>query len=492
MFLAEMDETDVNIKPLLDQLAESCEKTTIQFRTQEEPDSLNVRVELRDLPPADHFFAPMMQLSNMVEEAKEKAWTKQRETGIPASVRQANQSVVIDGRAEDLWSDARQYEISNVIYSKPSSKDDFSGNFKAMWDKANLYLLVDVADDQLRNDSGSNEWWLDDCIEVFVDADNSKSRDYGDNDYVYYFEWDGANPSMGESKHNQKRDVEFAIARTQEGYQAEIKLPWSTLGTEPSTGTKIGLDVHINDDDDGGERESKLTWHGKEDDAWENPRALGTAELAGLVGWWKFDGNANDSSASANHGIEKGDPSYVSGKFGRAISFDGNGDRIEVPATVAGDPELYPAHAASVSAWIRTTMRADDAYHSIIRHEFHLTPLQTHPEGAWVAVFADESRTRSLRMAHFDWSKINDGRWHHYVATYNNGTCEVWIDGAKEMYDNLGSFSLWTGDNQPWVFGGRERGQEGGEYYTGQLDDVRLYNYTISDDEIGALYNEGK
>jgi hypothetical protein len=95
-------------------------------------------------------------------------------------------------------------------------------------------------------------------------------------------------------------------------------------------------------------------------------------------------------------------------------------------------------------------------------------------------------------MKSFDWSKLNDGRWHHYVATYNNGVCEVWIDGAKEASDNRGAYSLWIGDNQPWVFGGKEGGEDGGEYYTGQLDDVRLYNYALSDDEIAALHDEGK
>ncbi|HCO94121.1 MAG TPA: hypothetical protein DIU00_09250 [Phycisphaerales bacterium] len=485
-----LDDSDSNVSELLDQLADGCEKTTVQLRTYEGQNNLNVRAEISDLPPLNQLFGPIMQLSQVVTEARIKALVELKQSQVSVGFRKVSRPVVIDGRADDLWSESRRYKIGNEIYSPPSNDEDFSASYKAMWDEKNLYILVDVTDDILKNDS--DEFWLDDCVEVFVDADNSKSSSYGSNDYQYFFEWADANPGLGESRQGRTSGVEFATVQTDSGYRMEIKLPWSTLGVEPSAGTKVGLDVHVNDDDDGGDRDTKITWRGKEDNAWQTTEVLGTAELAGLVGWWKFDGNAKDSSGNANDGAENGNPTYVAGKFGRAVSFDGDGDRIEVPATVADNPELYPAQAASASAWVKTTMPADDTYHSVIRHEYHFTPLQAHPEGGWVATFADENGTRAVLMKLFDWSKLNDGRWHHYVATYNDGVCEVWIDGTREESYNRGVFSLWTGDNQPWVFGGKEGGKEGGEYYTGQLDDVRLYNYPLGEDEIGALYNEGK
>jgi hypothetical protein len=488
-FLSGMNESNEDITELFAQVAKSCEKTTVQLRTHEENNNFNIRVEMRDLPPAGELFGPMMQLSQMVSEAREKVWAEKKEAGIPASVKKASRPVVIDGKAEDLWSEACQYKIGNVIYSPISSDEDFSASYKAMWDADNLYVMVNVMDDVLKNDSG--EFWLDDAVEVFIDADNSKSGGYGSNDYQFYFEWDAADPRMGETQHGRTDGVEFAVGRTDGGYRVEIMFPWSTLGTSPAAGARIGLDVHANDDDDGGDRDTKLTWRGKEDNAWQNPSVLGTAELAGLIGWWKFDGNAKDSSANANHGAEKGNPSYAAGKLDRAIRFDGDGDRIEVPVTVADNPELYPTQAASASAWVRTTASAREL-HSLIRHEFHFTPLQTFGGSARVATFVNRNGSRELHLTSFDWSKVNDGNWHHYVATYNNGICEAWIDGAKEVSDNIGAFSLWTRDNQPWVFGGKERGEGGGEHYPGDLDDVRIYNYALSDDEIGALYNEGK
>jgi len=249
MFLMGLpDDSQSNVSGLFNQLADSCDKTTIQLRTYEEQNSLNVRAELSELPPLNQLFGPVMQLSQVVTEAKNQARAERRQAEIPVSVRKVSRPPAIDGTAEDLWSEAREYKIRNVIYSPISSDEDFSASYKAMFDTENLYLLVDVTDDNLKNDS--DEYWLDDCIEVFVDADNSKSNNYGDNDYQYYFEWDDASPGMGEARRGRTDNVNFAIARTKTGYRAEIRLPWSTLGTKPSAGSRIGLDVHVNDDDD--------------------------------------------------------------------------------------------------------------------------------------------------------------------------------------------------------------------------------------------------
>ena len=46
----------------------------------------------------------------------------------------------------------------------------------------------------------------------------------------------------------------------------------------------------------------------------------------GLVAWYRFDGDALDSSGNEIHGTEMGNPTYDAGVFGQAISLDGDGD----------------------------------------------------------------------------------------------------------------------------------------------------------------------
>ncbi|MFC1603410.1 sugar-binding protein [Planctomycetota bacterium] len=490
LLLSGMDEPGDDIKELIAQVAKSCDKTTVQFRTQEESENLKVRAEIRDLPPASELFGPMMQLSQMISEAKSQVWAQKVEAGIPANIRKAGAPVVVDGKAEALWSEARQNKIGNVIYLPPSNNGDFSASYKAVYDEKNLYVLVDVTDDNLINDS--DDFWLDDCVEVFIDADNSKSGSYGDNDYQFHFGWADANPSMGESQHNQTEGVEFAVGRADAGYRVEIKFPWATLGVEPSAGKKIGLDVHVNDDDDGGDRDSKLTWRGKEDNAWQNPSILGTAELAGLVGWWKLDETSGrdvaDASGNGNIGkILNGEPRWQTsgGKIGGALLFDGKGDWVHV----ANESNFDFTGEVTVAAWIKVN-RFDKEWQTIVAKgdsawriqrnqntealEFACTGLQVPDGNPYGGMYGNKA--------------VNDGKWHHIAGMYDGEKMYIYIDGIVDV-SQPASGAIATNDHPVFI---GENVEMTGRFWNGLIDDVRVYNYALSEGQITALYNEGK
>lgn len=223
---------------------------------------------------------------------------------------------VIDGDEDAVWSAAPRYKLANMIYSHPSSPNDLSADFRAMWDANNLYMLIDVTDDVLVNDTRPDQfvrlptgsivvpWFYDDCVEVYIDADNSKSYLYDSDDAQYHFDWDRTNPTMGtHNGHGRRGNIEFAMVATERGYCTEIKFPWATLGKKPLVGSSIGLDVHINDDDDGGERDSKITWCDERDTTWNSPQAFGNAEL---VRWWKFDEIEGATAKDSNDGNHNG------------------------------------------------------------------------------------------------------------------------------------------------------------------------------------------
>ncbi|MHC4439961.1 MAG: sugar-binding protein, partial [Planctomycetota bacterium] len=489
LLLSGMEESGDEMEELITQVAKSCDKTTIQLRTQEESGNFNVRAEISDLPPANELFGPIMLLAQKVSEARDQMWAEKREAGIPANIRKADGPVRVDGKAEALWSESRQYKIGNVIYESPSNEEDFSASYKAVWDEKNLYLLVDVTDDNLKNDS--SEFWLDDCVEIFVDADNSKSGSYGDNDFQFHFGWADANPSMGESQHNQTAGVEFASVRTDRGYRMEIKLPWSTLGAEPSAGGKIGLDVHVNDDDDGGDRDTKLTWRGKEDNAWQTPGIFGTAELAGLVGWWKLDETSGrdvaDSSGNGNIGkILNGEPRWQSsgGKIGGALLFDGKGDYVHI----ANESNFDFTGEVTVAAWIKVN-RFDKEYQAIVTKgdsawriqrnqnedslEFACSGLAIPSGDQWGGLYGNSS--------------VNDGKWHHIAGIYDGEKMYIYVDGVVDT-SQPASGAIATNDHPVFI---GENVEMTGRFWNGLIDDVRVYNYALSEGQVKALYNQG-
>jgi tetratricopeptide (TPR) repeat protein len=483
------DEAAKQAKQALDEVIKASQKTTIRLLTNEAADSFGIRLSISDLPPIRQLFGPISQLAQMVAQAKAQVKHAKARASAPVSILPAGRVPAVDGNVDEVWESVPANAISHVAYSPISSEADFSASFKAMYDKQALYVLVDVTDDQLVSDSA--ESWLDDGVELFVAADNNKSDVYGDKDYQYHFDWDSSAPALGESHHNKTNGVQYAFARTDKGYRLEAKLPWAALGTTPAVGKKIGLDVHVNDDDDGGDRDTKIMWFGERDIAWQQPSAFGTAELAGLVGWWKLDESegtkAADSSGNGHNATVRGSPRWQpsGGRIGGAIALSGNRDCLE-----AADESAFDATAGvTVSAWIKPNAW-DKPWQAIV----------TKGEGAWRIQRNNETNTLEFACTGvhvpdddeygslFGGKAITLGQWHHVVGVYDGKKMYLYVDGAldasQEAWGPIGT------DDNPVLIG--ENGQVPNRFWNGLIDEVRVYNYGLPEAQIQQLYREAR
>lgn len=148
---------------------------------------------------------------------------------------------------------------------------------RALWDDQYLYVLVDVTDDQRRTDSGSSVW-DDDSVEIYIDGRNEKASSYDENDLQFLFRPPETTVYLGGSNSGASTAgiVPGWDSRT-DGYTLEVRFPWSTLGITP--GGQIGFEVHVNDDDNGGERDGQTSWRTTATDAWTNPSRLSNVDL---------------------------------------------------------------------------------------------------------------------------------------------------------------------------------------------------------------------
>lgn len=84
---------------------------------------------------------------------------------------------VIDGIAnESCWTNADWGTMDQEWFGKPMPDSmDFHGRYKAVWTPDRLYLLVEITDDIMNDDIEDplEQYWEDDCLEVFIDEDNS-------------------------------------------------------------------------------------------------------------------------------------------------------------------------------------------------------------------------------------------------------------------------------------------------------------------------------
>jgi len=474
----------------IQELVKATEKTTIRLLTSEEANSFGVRLSVSDLPPMNQIVGAVTQIVKMVSDARESMAATAVKAQMALSVPQTSKPPTKGDEAD--WAAAPSQAIEHVAYTAPASEEDLSASFKTLWDNQGLYLLVDVVDDKAINDSV--EFWLDDCVEVFIDADNSKSEVYEDKDYQYYFTWEGsrftAAGGQGESRHNKIDGVKSAASPTDKGYRFLITLPWSTLGVTPRVGTRIGFDVHVNDDDDGGDRDTKLMWHTENDIAWQQPKALGTIELAGLAGWWKLDEadgtKAADSSGNGHNATLRGNAKWqpAGGKVGGAIALDGSGSYLEVADESAFD---FTA-GVTVSAWIRPNA-FDKPWQAIV----------TKGEGAWRIQRNNETNTlefacTGLKIPNgnqygslFGTKAITPGEWHHIAGAYDGSRMYLYVDGALDASQEAkGPIGL---DDDPVLIG--ENAQQHSRFFNGLIDDVHVYNYGLAEAQVRQLH-EGR
>ena len=186
----------------LDQLALAADSTIIELRTDEQLNIFTVNSGVTGIPPLNQVLGPATQIARITNQARTEATARQLRLEIPATISAAATAPIIDGKVDDIWNTAKPYKIANVLYEPPKSANDLSADYRAMWDENNLYLLVEVTDDFLKHDTDPENWYESDSVEVYIDATDSKSSQYGETDYQYGFNWDKTSPQMQEFKHD--------------------------------------------------------------------------------------------------------------------------------------------------------------------------------------------------------------------------------------------------------------------------------------------------
>ena len=107
-------------------------------------------------------------------------------------------SIVIDGIGnEKTWNNSSWLPINQLWLGKPIDSSDFSGRYKLSWSDDALYVLAEIKDDILMDNIKNplERWWDDDCVEIFIDEDNSGgNHQFNHNAFAYHIGLNGALP----------------------------------------------------------------------------------------------------------------------------------------------------------------------------------------------------------------------------------------------------------------------------------------------------------
>jgi len=423
---------------------------------------------------------------------------------------------VLDGRIDEVWFFSTEQTIgTSQVGTAPSSPADCSGTWRALWNWEYLYVLAVVKDDTLTNDSGGGtNKWNDDSVEVYVDGDNSKGSSVDENDHQYTCWWNNEvleEPSAIHHGAPSLVGVEYAVATTDDGYLLEIKLPWMSIMGEPATpGQLIGFDVWINDDDDGGNRDSQVSWYSTDGNGWQDPSVWAVAALEasnkaanpnpadGAIHadtWASLSWLAAPSAVS--HDVYFGE-SFADVEAGTGDTFQGNQTLMEYTLGFPGFPYPEGLVPGTTYYWRIDEVSADGTIYTGDVWSF-LVPTKSayEPNPPNDSKFVDPHATLSWTAGHGakihtvyfgdDFDSVSSATEGDQigVATYTPGT----LEREKTYYwrvDEFDGFVTHTGN--VWSFKTAKAG--GGlraDYYEGT--DLRTFILTRTDPQIN--YNWG-
>lgn len=218
-------------------------------------------------------------------------------------------TLAIDGQMEAQWDEYAPLDLLHVVRGSPAETGDISATWQATWDSNAFYLFVNVFDDTHVTDSPSNFAWEDDSVEVYLYTGsfnaNANYAQAGTYQLIFRSIKGKKAPEITSFTTEKLPEMLAATEVRTDGYTLEIALPWTSIGVDNvREGMELGIDVQVNDDDDFGTRDSKLTWADAIDDAFNTPLAIGRGILAltNITDWQGQGGNEGAGGGDAGGG----------------------------------------------------------------------------------------------------------------------------------------------------------------------------------------------
>ncbi|MGD8237266.1 MAG: LamG domain-containing protein [Armatimonadota bacterium] len=207
-----------------------------------------------------------------------------------------------------------------------------------------------------------------------------------------------------------------------------------------------------------------------------------------LVGWWKLDEQSGTTAAdSSKHGrdgaLDEGvsfDANSAPGRMGRALKLDGKSGILRIPEYKG----VSGTHPRTVAAWIKTTNSrgqilswGERDFGKMWTFGFIRGRVGVTPKGGYLYVSAE----------------IHDDTWHHVAAVVEEADrpnlhdhVKLYLDGTPAEIHRIGLLDLWPVDT------GSDQDVEIGPGFNGLVDDVRIYDRALSEDDVGALFRSAR
>jgi PKD repeat protein len=206
---------------------------------------------------------------------------------------------------------------------------------------------------------------------------------------------------------------------------------------------------------------------------------------SGLVASYSFNEGTgttvNDTSGMGNHGTISGATWTSSGRFGKALLFDGRNNWVTIPDSASLDLtssmtlEAWVYPTTTLTGW--ETVIAKETPGNVVDYLFASSDRHTPVVGG---LFGSSSRDL------YGGARLATNVWTHLAGTYNGTTQRLYVNGVQvASQSQTGQMQVSSGALR---IGGNSIGSK--EFFKGRIDEVRIYNRALAASEIQADMNK--
>jgi hypothetical protein len=230
--------------------------------------------------------------------------------------------------------------------------------------------------------------------------------------------------------------------------------------------------------------------------------------IGSAVGYWNFDEGYGDTAHNTGNGgsaldgnlagattcPQSGDsacPTWTNeGKYGKALDFDITGTTDDY-VDAGNDTSLQLTNTGTVAFWVNYTNSTGNPVF-VCKSDWH-NDLNGYCVAASSGVgqikgeVADGSGHAPIYSTN---TNYNDGQWHHIVFTWDGSWLNLYIDGKLGAPPDIQDTNA-VSTTYNLTFGKDPASTTSGYYLNGKLDDVYIYNFALTADQVKLLYNQG-
>ncbi len=188
---------------------------------------------------------------------------------------------------------------------------------------------------------------------------------------------------------------------------------------------------------------------------------------------------AKDLSNYQNNGTLKG-PKWVNGKYGSALSFNGASDFVEVP--FSDSLNIDPSKSLTITVWVNVS-NPDFTWRAIV--------VKGSSAWDWGIYRSDRSGfMMGLNNLHELYSTMQAAKdtWYYVAGVYDDSNWYMYVDGELDVKKEKGARITTSKDG----LSVGKKGTANMNFFAGIIDEVRIWNRALSENEIKANMDKGR